>query len=263
MFKRVQISILFGLLCVGCDSAAKQQQAEDARRAATATELKQHGESMHEKQKDRASPAAAPNDGPQGSNESENDESVRPSTAKSSNAVVRHKTSLLLTEFIYHLDVNQDMEIGHAPEDVIAWIEGLGLPMSIRRFLQWAWPQVDSQIGHIAIMSSAKVRSNDLANQFTSQKLLWLGSAGNGDFFVLDYSTEQCIPGFITHEECWTGTGVLNKELRQYFQPIAPTLESLLYRLVERRYVPRDYYAASDFNAFLDEERRTESVGRR
>jgi len=47
---------------------------------------------------------------------------------------------------------------------VIEWIEGLGLPMSIRRFLQWNWPQIDTQIGHIAIMSSAHVRSNDWAN---------------------------------------------------------------------------------------------------
>ncbi len=65
MFKIVQISMLSGLLCVGCDSAAKQQQAEDARRAATAAELKQLGQSMHESQNKESSPDGAANDAPQ------------------------------------------------------------------------------------------------------------------------------------------------------------------------------------------------------
>lgn len=50
MFKKVQILILSGLLCVGCDFARKQQQTEDARRDATAAELKKLGQSMHESQ---------------------------------------------------------------------------------------------------------------------------------------------------------------------------------------------------------------------
>jgi hypothetical protein len=169
----------------------------------------------------------------------------------------------ILSEFIHHLNFNQEMEIAHAPDDVIEWIEGLGLPMSIQRFLQWDWPQVDSQIGHIAIMSSAHVCSNDWVDDFASQKFLWLGTAPNGDFFVLDYSTEQCIPGFITHEECWNGNGGMKAELRRYFQPIARSFASLLYRLVEMRYVPTDYYAARDFNAFLEDEHRAESENRK
>lgn len=47
MFQRLGICILIALLCVGCDAAAKQQQAEQARRAAIAKKLKQMGEEMH------------------------------------------------------------------------------------------------------------------------------------------------------------------------------------------------------------------------
>ena len=87
MFKKAQILILFGVLCVGCDTAAKQQQAEDARRAASVAELKQLGQSMHESQNKESSPAGPTNHTPQGSNESQDHKSVPPSTAKSSNAV--------------------------------------------------------------------------------------------------------------------------------------------------------------------------------
>ena len=87
MFKKVQISILFGLLCVGCDSAAKQQQAREARKDAAAAELKQLGQSMHESHNKESSPAGAANDAPQDSDDSKHNQSVRPSTADSSNAV--------------------------------------------------------------------------------------------------------------------------------------------------------------------------------
>lgn len=41
--------MLIALLCAGCDTAAKQQQAEQARRAATVEKLKQLGEDLHNK----------------------------------------------------------------------------------------------------------------------------------------------------------------------------------------------------------------------
>lgn len=69
MFKKLQISALFVLMCVGCDFAAKQQQAENARRDAIAAELKQLGQSMHEKQNDRSSPVDAANNALKGSND--------------------------------------------------------------------------------------------------------------------------------------------------------------------------------------------------
>ena len=93
MFKKVRISILFGLLCVGCDVAGKQQQAEDARRDATAAELRELGEAMHESQNKDSSPAAAPNDAQQGTHDSKGHESVPPTTVNSSNAIEGRVTS--------------------------------------------------------------------------------------------------------------------------------------------------------------------------
>ena len=49
--------IILAISCIGCDTAAKQQQAENARKAATAAQLEQAGEAMHNKTQ-----AASPDD---------------------------------------------------------------------------------------------------------------------------------------------------------------------------------------------------------
>ena len=98
MPNKVQVSILFVLLCIGCDMAAKQQQAEETRRAATVAELKQLGEEMHDKRNKESSPAGTPNDATQGPDESTQHESVPESTASSPNAVDGSPNSPMPTE---------------------------------------------------------------------------------------------------------------------------------------------------------------------
>ncbi len=46
-FRTAAIYILITALCMGCDTASKQQQAEDARKAATAVALEEAGKKMH------------------------------------------------------------------------------------------------------------------------------------------------------------------------------------------------------------------------
>lgn len=65
MFKLAQLLILSGVLCVGCDTAAKQQQAEEERRAATVLQLKMRGQAMHDSQTKEPSPSDAANDAPE------------------------------------------------------------------------------------------------------------------------------------------------------------------------------------------------------
>jgi uncharacterized protein YceK len=52
MLKTFRICVVILLFCSGCDTAAKQQQAEQARAAAAAANLKQIGEDMHNKRSD-------------------------------------------------------------------------------------------------------------------------------------------------------------------------------------------------------------------
>ncbi|MBL8819434.1 MAG: hypothetical protein JNL58_25605 [Planctomyces sp.] len=48
MLKTIPAVMLFGILLVGCDSAVRREQAEQARREAQSAELKELGNSMHE-----------------------------------------------------------------------------------------------------------------------------------------------------------------------------------------------------------------------
>ena len=59
MLKPLLLCIILAISCIGCDTAAKQQKAEDARKAATAAQLKQTGEDMQNKNQ-----ATSPDDQP-------------------------------------------------------------------------------------------------------------------------------------------------------------------------------------------------------
>jgi hypothetical protein len=159
----------------------------------------------------------------------------------------------LCREFISHLDQDGSLKSGYAPKKIATWLEQLGLPMDLLRFMQWDWPQTDCQIAHISIMSSASFHTDEATACLLKHKFLNVGSAPNGDTFVIDFSTEICVPGFITHEE-WSPWSDEPQDPRQFFQPIARTFDSFLYRVVEGKYLPTDYYAAREFNKFLADE---------
>ena len=160
----------------------------------------------------------------------------------------------LCREFIQHLDQDESLKSGYAPEHIKNWFEELGLPMDLLRFMQWDWPQTDCQIAHIAIQSSTSLHADEVTAHLLKHKYLNVGSAPNGDWFVIDFSTDACVPGFITPGE-WSPWSDEPQDPHQFFQPIARTFDSFLYRVVEGRYLPTDYYAAKEFNAFLKEER--------
>jgi hypothetical protein len=119
--------------------------------------------------------------------------------------------------------------------------------------MQWDWPQRNGYLAHIAIDSSKSLQQHPLNARLADHQFLIAGSAPNGDWFVIDFSTDACAPGFITHEK-WNPWADAPEDPRRLFQPIARNFESFLYRVAERRYLPTDYYAARAFNKFLKEE---------
>jgi hypothetical protein len=147
--------------------------------------------------------------------------------------------------FISHLD-DGDLKIGHAPEATKQWLKGLGLPLELYRFLMFSWPQTDCQIGPVNILCSKAISEQESLAVFLQHKLLPVGSGPNGDTFAIDYSTDSCPVGFVTHEE-YFGEG----DPREFFRTAARSIESFLYRISEGRYFPCDYYATGYFNEFL------------
>ena len=63
MLKKIQISALLITLCLGCDTAARQQQREEARKEEVADNLKKIGEETHDKQSEQPLPNENTQDG--------------------------------------------------------------------------------------------------------------------------------------------------------------------------------------------------------
>ena len=104
-------------------------------------------------------------------------------------------------------------------------------------------------MAHIEIKSSTSIHAED-STSFLKHHFLYIGNAPNSDMLVIDYSTDACVPGFITHEEWnpWPDDPDELEDPRDFFQPIASSFDSFLRRVVEGRYLPMDYYAAKEFN---------------
>lgn len=149
---------------------------------------------------------------------------------------------------MHHLDRGQ-LRVGRAPQDVQDWLETLGLPLELLRFLQWSWPQEEFGFGAIDIHCSASLPLLEWADVFLAGKLLRIGSGPNGDFFAIDFSVDSCPVGYVTHGE-WD----YESNPRPWFEPAARSIESFLHRVAEDRYVPCDYHATRQFNQFLRDE---------
>ena len=158
-----------------------------------------------------------------------------------------------LLDFMWYLDRRDSLGLGNAPKKVQKWLEDTKIPPALRKVLQFNWPKDDSQIGHITIFSAQSMHDCDLTGPLLKQSFLLLGLAPNGDFFVIDLKTPFCVPGFISHDECYPP----RDDARAAFAPLARSLESLVYRIVEKKYVPTDHCAARFFNKFIEEEERT------
>lgn len=160
----------------------------------------------------------------------------------------------LCARFIQYLNREDGLSCGHAPEHIKVWLEQLGLPTELLRFMQWEWPQVDCQIGPVAILSSASIYADEATAVLLKYKFLNIGSAPNGDWFAIDFFTDACQPGFVAHEK-WSPWSDQPSDPRGFFEPIGRLLDSFLYRVVEDRFVPYDYDVAKDFNRFLADEK--------
>ncbi|MFN7892330.1 MAG: hypothetical protein ACK5OC_18685 [Pirellula sp.] len=154
----------------------------------------------------------------------------------------------IASSLMHHID-DGELDVGHAPDTIKQWFETLGLEMSFLRFMQWSWPQNECQIGPVSILGAQLIPNQDNIQSYLKDKLLPVGSGPNGDTFVVDFSTESCPVGFVTHEEFY-GEG----SPRKFFRPAARSIESFLYRVAEGRYFPCDYFVTGDFNDFLRDE---------
>ncbi|MEZ0277235.1 MAG: hypothetical protein ACAH88_20150 [Roseimicrobium sp.] len=153
----------------------------------------------------------------------------------------------LAAQFLHHLDFGE-LSVGHAPDDVKAWLEDLDIPMDLRRLMQWTWPQKFCLIAGIAIYTSRDIQKFENIDIFLANKLFPLGHSKCGDEFALDFSVESFPVGFVRVGDYSEDNP---RELLNY---VARSLETFLYRVTEGKFVPYDADSAYLYNIFLKDE---------
>jgi hypothetical protein len=154
------------------------------------------------------------------------------------------------SEFLHHLDSDGELKVGHSSKRFAACLEKANLPWDLQHLLRFDWPQRSGYLAHLRFNSAKEILADEFLGDLLKHHFLPIGSAPNGDMLVVRFDSDRCEVGFLTHEEYWDQ----KEDPVKIYEPIAPTLESLLFRIVEGRYIPTDYYAAKEFNAFLTED---------
>lgn len=155
----------------------------------------------------------------------------------------------LCAEFLIHADREELAGIGKSAPKVVKWLDKQNLPSSLLHLLQFYWPQKENLgIRHLVFYTANEIVNDGWQKECLRQRLLTIGSAPNGDYLVVRLDTDQCEVDFISHEE-WDHEA----DYHQFYQPIAKSLDSLLYRLIVDKFVPADYFVAQDYNSLLEE----------
>jgi hypothetical protein len=158
----------------------------------------------------------------------------------------------LCADLMLHLGAD-DLNPGHAPAEVKAWLESLGLEIGLLRFLQWEWPQESGDLGMVHLFSSQQIMDHQDSALLADHRLLSIGNAFNGDPFVLDYSTDLAAPYFLSHGEWWPDK---TQDPRRWMARAAPSLTAFWWRQAEGLYVPTDSSLAAELNTLLTSEGR-------
>lgn len=152
-----------------------------------------------------------------------------------------------------HLVEKGLLKTGSAPADVAKWLGSLELPDELAAIMQHHWVLDHSDLDKVSLISAESIRNDEFTPTLLRYKMLNVGHAINGDWFVIDFGTDKCTPGFVSHEE-WSGFPDETEDPHDYFAPLANTLEAFLIRVDEGRFMPIDYYEAQDWNEHRDEE---------
>lgn len=151
-------------------------------------------------------------------------------------------------EFLLHLDPDGELAIGESPPAVAKWLDQTNdLPWELRMLLRFYWPQVSGYIGSLHMKAASDILEYPELETLLKRRFVPIGSEPNGDPLVIYCEGDRLEVGFLSHE---IDDGTVA------YQPIARTLASLLYKLIEGKFIPTDYHAAKAFNEFLAEEKR-------
>lgn len=148
----------------------------------------------------------------------------------------------LIEDLLNHLDKDGSLQIGNADNRTTHALEALAIPMDLRRLLQWNWTTGGGEVGPYTLHSVNEVTSHSDFDALFARRMVPIGFAANGDILVVRIDEEDCRVGLVSHDRFWEG----ECGPEEAYVEVAPTVEEYLWRSVEGRYLPRDYYAANE-----------------
>ncbi len=148
----------------------------------------------------------------------------------------------LIRDLFQHLDADGSLQGGHCPEAANRTLEGMPLPIDLKRVLQWYWTNRGGEVGPYTLYSVEESLANDDLPKLIAAGMLPIGYAPNGDPLVLCFCEEKCAVGLVSHDQFWEEGG----EPKEAYAEVAGSIDEFLWRAAEGRYLPIDYYAASE-----------------
>lgn len=155
----------------------------------------------------------------------------------------------LCGHFLTYLLRDSDMGVGAPNRKVRGWLNRQKLPRELSNFAQKLWPQRSCVWGSVSLNSLTDIMEDEIAARLAPFKFFCAGYSITGDAFVLDISTGACAPGFIPICE-WDAWADQPPDPHPFFESIARTFDSFLFRVVENLFLPVDYYVAKRLNQF-------------
>src|SRR5688572_30919373 len=93
----------------------------------------------------------------------------------------------LIVDLLNHLDVDGSLSIGYASERTTNVIEGLSIPIDLKRLLQWSWTTRGGQVGRYFLDSVNDILANNDFERLLQHQMIPIGHAPNGDILVLRF----------------------------------------------------------------------------
>ena len=155
----------------------------------------------------------------------------------------------LIRDLFQHLDCDGSLQVGHCPNEANRTLEEMPLPLRLKRVLQWYWTNSGGEIGGYTLYSvEESLANNDLPSLIVAN-MFPIGYAGNGDPLVLCFNDERCAIGLVSHDQFWGEAA----DPKSAYAEVTASIDEFLWRAAEGRYLPVDYYVASELLAMRKE----------
>ena len=148
----------------------------------------------------------------------------------------------LISDLLQHLDSDGSLRVGHCPEAASQKLEEMSIPLGVKRVLQWYWTNRGGGVGGYTLYSVEESLANEDLGRLLATGMLPIGYAANGDPLVLRFDEERCEVGLVSHDRLWEE----GSDPKECYAEVTGSIEEFLWRAAEGRYLPIDYYAASE-----------------